>query len=894
MPTGLPRTVREVSEIRLAGGATLLFLTAFGLHLAGAPTGATLPLYALCYAVGGWDPTVAGIEALRERRIDVDVLTVVAALAAAAIGQWQDGALLLVIFTTSGALEVLATRRTERSIRALVDLAPEEAELFEADDAPRPVAAADLQPGDRVLVRPGTLIPADGRVAEGTSDVDEAPVTGEPLPVAKAGGDEVFAGTINGVGALEVVVTAAAGESVVARIAKLVREATAAKAPTQLFIERFEQRYAVGVVLVTLGLVTALPSVFGLTFDDALLRSMTFMIVASPCAIVLSTMPALLSAVALAGRNGVLIKGGAVMERLGQVDAVAFDKTGTLTRGRPVVVEVEPLPGWAADGVLAVAAAAESASEHVLAAAVVEAARGRSVAVPAARDVTALPGRGVVARVGGAVVQVGNGRLVGELSEEAARIADAIADRGGTAVLVGVDGEVAGVLGVHDELRHGVRATLGHLAALGIDRTVLLTGDRAAAGRALADAAGIAEAHADLLPEDKVARVADLRRDGTRVLAVGDGINDAPMLATADVSAAMGLGGSDLTLEQAEARPSHRPREQLALAAGCTAADRGDGLGVGLHPVDVDEVGGEGQAGDRTGQVEAEALLLGDPAPAAEGEEHRLGEEAAQPEVGDVPGVEPGLGRSAPGVVPGHRDRGLAEARIGPALVVPVGRRWVDPQFVEERRVVRQHVGVHADGQSHERRGLCAVVVRGPGRPRWLLAVDLHVETVPLGQRPDVEPHFAVQEQAEPEQAGRHHQVGRLPGGDRQRQALLGVRRSAGYPQEVDLHLGVELREGRDERLLPRDLLGCVAGAEADQHLQRPRRAHRVPRGRRGAGRGGGGGAGRRLPVTFPRAGGEQRAGRRRRQARRQRAAHEHTPTDALSHERIDEAAVRK
>lgn len=545
-------TVLGVPEARAAAVATVLFAAALTADLAAAPAAAYVPLYAACGLVGGWAPARDGLGALRDRRLDVDVLMVVAAIAAAAIGQWRDAGLLIVIFATSGALEELATRRTERSLRDLVALTPERAERVGPDGETAPVAAAELAAGDLVLIRPGARVPADGVVATGVSDLDEAALTGEPLPAAKEPGDEVFGGSVNGAGALTVRITRAAAASVVGRIAALVERATREQAPTQMEIERFEQRYAVGVVVGTV-LFVALPLLFlGWEFEEALVRGMTFMIVASPCAVVLATMPALLSAVALAGRNGVLVKGSAALERLARVDTVVLDKTGTLTEGAPVLAGVTPLAGWTRDEVLAVASAAESRSEHPLASAVVAAARESGLTATTPVSVTAVPGRGVDARVGGRRVRVGSRRLLGGVHADAERALAAAEESGATAMAVEVDGRVVGVLAVEDRVRHGARAVVDRLRDLGVERVVLLTGDRPAAARRVAAACGIDEVVADLLPADKAARVSALRADGRRVLAVGDGVNDAPALAAADVSAGMGLGGSALTLETAD------------------------------------------------------------------------------------------------------------------------------------------------------------------------------------------------------------------------------------------------------------------------------------------------------------------------------------------------------
>lgn len=428
-------------EVRWAALAALAFLAAFPSTSPAAPGWAWGPLYAVCYAAGGWGSALAGLRALRERSLDVDLLMVVAALGAAAIGQYLDGGLLIVIFAASGALEALATRRTADSVRGLLDLAPATAvRLTGAGE--ESVEATALTPGDTVLVRPGERLPADGTVLSGTSDIDRASITGEPLPAPAAPGDEVFAGTLNGSGALRVRVGKDPGDFVVARIVALVEEASATKAPTQLFVEKIEQRYSVGVVVATLALF-GLPVAFGADLTEALLRAMTFMIVASPCAVVLATMPPLLSAIATAGRHGVLVKSAVVMERLGAVDRVALDKTGTLTEGAPRVTAVR---GDAT--ALALAAAAELPSEHPLARAVVAEARARGLRVPEATDFAAEPGQGVRAVVDGHDV----------------RVRRASGTHGDTAVEVVVDGAPAAVLELSDRLREGAAESV---AALG-------------------------------------------------------------------------------------------------------------------------------------------------------------------------------------------------------------------------------------------------------------------------------------------------------------------------------------------------------------------------------------------------------------------------------------------
>ncbi|MEU7209749.1 heavy metal translocating P-type ATPase [Streptomyces sp. NPDC044989] len=530
--------VLALPEARWALASLVAFLLALPLDLGGAPAWTYGPLYAVAYAAGGWEPALEGLRALREKTLDVDLLMIVAALGAAAIGQVLDGALLIVIFATSGALEALATARTADSVRGLLDLAPTTATRVR-DGNEETVPTADLAVGDLVLVRPGERIGADGTVVEGAGEVDQATITGESLPVLKRSGDDVFAGTLNGTGALRVRVGRDPADSVIARIVTLVEEASRTKAPTQLFIEKIEQRYSVGVVVATLA-VFGIPLAFGADLTDALLRAMTFMIVASPCAVVLATMPPLLSAIANAGRHGVLVKSAVAMERLGEVDTAALDKTGTLTEGTPEVTAVHPLAGSGVDedALLALAAAAEHPSEHPLARAIVAAARARGLRIAPVEDFTAAPGRGVTAVVDGRTVHVGRAD-----SPEGAE----------TTVRVTRDGTLLGTLALTDRLRADAAPATAALTALTGTAPTLLTGDHAAAAARVAEATGITDVRAGLLPEDKVEAVRERERAGRKVLFVGDGVNDAPALAAAHAGVAMGGAGSDLALETADA-----------------------------------------------------------------------------------------------------------------------------------------------------------------------------------------------------------------------------------------------------------------------------------------------------------------------------------------------------
>ena len=542
-PPSILRTTARLVEVRWAALALVLFLIGAPLQAIGAPAAVWWTLYLACYASGGWGPASAGIQALRRKTLDVDLLMIVAAIAAASIGQVFDGALLIVIFATSGALEAIVTQRTADSVSSLLNLAPERATRLTPgvggateDD----VDTADLVVGDTILVRPGERIGADGVVLAGISDVDQAAMTGESVPVIRTGGDDVLSGTVNGTGALQIEVTRAANDSVVSRIVALVQEASATKAKSQLFIEKVEQRYSTGVVVVTL-LVFFVPLLLGDELNAALLRAITFMIVASPCAVVLSTMPPLLAAIANAGRHGVLVKSATVMEQVGSTTVVAFDKTGTLTEGRPQVTLVEAVNAADDDAVLRYAAAVEQYSEHPLGRAIVRAAHVRGLTVPAADAFTSTPGLGVVGTVQTHLVTVERpGTTPGQAST-------------GTIVDVSVDGAVVGRITLEDALRPTAARTVAQLRAVVGDRVHLLTGDNDRAAAHIAALTGIDTVSAGLLPAEKAAVVRGLERGGDRVLLIGDGVNDAPALAAATTGIAMGRHGSDLALETADA-----------------------------------------------------------------------------------------------------------------------------------------------------------------------------------------------------------------------------------------------------------------------------------------------------------------------------------------------------
>jgi cation-transporting P-type ATPase J len=562
-----------LSEVRWAALSVLAFAVAAVGHAASAPAALVTCAWVACYLLGGWRSALSGLRALRHRRLDVDLLMVVAAVAAAAIGQQGDGGLLIIIFSTSSALESIATDRTRDSVRSLLTLAPDQASLVDPDGHERRVAVADLQVGDVVVVRPGERIGADGEVLSGESEADQSSVTGEHAPAAKGPGDIVYAGTVNGGGVLRVRATRAAADSVVARIVRMVEEAGGTKARTQLLVEGIEQRYSVAMVATTIAFLVAPLLLTDWSVQQTLLRAMTFMIVASPCAVVLATMPPLLSALSNAGRHGVLVKNSVVLERLAAVTTVAFDKTGTITHGRPEVVEITTpgTGGRSARGagrraagdrdLLRWAAGAEGPSEHPLGRAVVTAATAAGVTPPEATRFRSLPGRGVSATVDGREVEVLNpsaaaGRSAHRpswLAAAWARQATQQAQRQGhTAVIVTLDGHPAGVMALQDRVRDGAKEALADLRRLTGRPPLLLTGDNRPAALGVAARVGITRVEADLLPAGKVAAIGRLRSAGHTVLVVGDGVNDAPALAAADVGIAMGRSGSDVTLQAAD------------------------------------------------------------------------------------------------------------------------------------------------------------------------------------------------------------------------------------------------------------------------------------------------------------------------------------------------------
>jgi Cd2+/Zn2+-exporting ATPase len=548
-----------------------------------------IALFVIAYLFGARDNVGHLVKDLRRGwfHFDIDLLMVVAAVGAAFLGQWAEGALLLFLFSLGHALEHYALGRARNAIKALGDLAPQEATVME-NGATRRVAIADVRPGAKVLIKPGERVAVDGIVQEGTSAVNQAPITGESVPVDKEPGEKVFAGSVNGDGALVVEVSAAAGDRTLDRVIKLVAEAQTQKAPTQQFTDRFE-RIFVPLVLIGDALLMVVPPLLGVwTWHDAIYRALTVLVASSPCALALGTPAAVLAGIAQAARKGVLIKGGAHLESLGSVTTIALDKTGTITEGRPAVTDVVPVDGASSEELVALAAAVEAKSQHPLAHAVLAEAAQRKLNVQEATDVEAISGRGVRGRVGAASVEIGrllmfqreSGGAATDVPPTVREAADRLEQAGRTAIIVrktdlGGDGATAwvGVLGMADAPRENAADAIADLRSLGVRRIIMLTGDNERVGRAVASEVGIEEVRAGLLPEDKLRVIKELTREGP-IAMVGDGVNDAPALAHATVGIAMGGAGTAAALETADVALMGDDLERLAFAIGLSRRAR--------------------------------------------------------------------------------------------------------------------------------------------------------------------------------------------------------------------------------------------------------------------------------------------------------------------------------
>lgn len=510
-------------------------------------------LYIAAYVTGGYRKAWEGLQTLiLEQNLDVDLLMVIAAIGAASIGYWQDGAILIFIFALSGVLEGYTMEKTNHDIRSIMKLRPEKA-LVLRGTAQLEIRVEELKAGDVVLIKPGERIPADGTICEGYSAIDQSSITGESIPVDKGAGDEVFAGTINGQGALQIEVTKQAEATLLAKIIRLVQEAQSEMPPSQLFVERFEGIYAKLVVGAAIALLLVLPSLFDFTWEAAIYRTMIFLVVASPCALVSSIMPAILSAISNGARKGILFKGGVHLENSGEIKVVAFDKTGTLTEGKPQVTDIISFGAQNENEVLRYTAALETLSEHPIAKAIVQAAKNRQLELPKASKLQAVPGAGIHGLVQDKEFRIGNLECVNNkpaFSKEQEMIIKQLEGQGKTIIYVQSSDTLQGLLAIQDSLRPQAKAAVRALRQMQI-KVVMLTGDKLSTARALGMEAGVDEVYAGLYPEEKVEIIKRLSSQYGKVAMVGDGVNDAPALAAASVGIAMGAAGTDVALETA-------------------------------------------------------------------------------------------------------------------------------------------------------------------------------------------------------------------------------------------------------------------------------------------------------------------------------------------------------
>lgn len=544
--------------------AVSLFLGIISEYTGMMPIEWSLPFYIISYLSGGYYGFTDTIRHLRSFEFNIDFLMISAAIGAAILGQWIEGAILLFLFSLSGALESYALGKSRNAIHSLLKLRPSRGLLRKPDGSEELVPVEQLNIGDIIIVRPGEHIPIDGEITKGQTTIDQSAITGESIPVAKEIGDEVFAATLNENGVIEIMVTKPAHDSTLSKIIALVESAQKNKAKTQRFLDNFESRYAISVVVAVILLIIIPWLVFNHNFDSTFYRAMTVLVVASPCALIISTPASIISAIANGAKNGILFKGGVHVEQTVGINTIAFDKTGTLTVGKPKVTGTYAFnhdtgnfseESKHLNHLTAVAAGCEQYSEHHLAEAILKHAAGMNVNPIKVDEMQATPGQGVKAIYNGHSVSVGNSKLFSDrLKSWPATIsekADELRKSGKTVVFVVENDLPLGIIALADELRPNAKQTIAKLRKLGIKKIVMLTGDNRGVADSIAGALNIDEIHAELLPEQKVEIIEILKRDG-KVAMIGDGVNDAPALAISDLGIAMGAAGTDVALETAD------------------------------------------------------------------------------------------------------------------------------------------------------------------------------------------------------------------------------------------------------------------------------------------------------------------------------------------------------
>lgn len=512
-------------------------------------------LYLLAILAGVWTVLPKAWFSLRRLRPDMNLLMTIAVLGAIGIGEWFEGATVAFLFSLSLALEAWSVGRARRAVAALMDLTPQTARIRHPDGREEEVPAEQVDAGALLLIKPGERIPLDGRVVKGASEVNQAPITGESVPVPKEPGAEVFAGTVNGDGALEVEASKRAEDTTLAHIIRMVEEAQSRRAPSEQWVEKFARVYTPAVMALALGVLLVPPLAFGGAWDVWFYRALVLLVIACPCALVISTPVSIVAALASAARHGVLVKGGLFIEIPSRLRAVALDKTGTLTWGRPAVVEVVPLAGHDERELLERVGALETRSEHPLARAILAYAKERGIAIRPAEDFQILQGKGATGRFDGREYWLGSHRYLEERNQETPEIHDqleAMSQAGRTAVVVGTGEHVCGLIAVADEVRPESKAAVQALRDAGVRSIVMLTGDNQGTAEAIARETGVDAVRAEMLPAEKVAAVDELLAAHGAVAMIGDGVNDAPAMARATLSVAMGAAGSDAAIETAD------------------------------------------------------------------------------------------------------------------------------------------------------------------------------------------------------------------------------------------------------------------------------------------------------------------------------------------------------
>jgi len=526
-----------------------------GAGTAQSPPMLAVTLYAGAIITGAWFVAPRAWNAARRMRPDMNLLMMIAVVGAVFIGEWFEAAVVSFLFALSLALESWSVSRARRAVEALLAIAPAAARVMQDDGSDVAVPAADVPIGARILVKPGDRVPLDGFVRHGTSHVNQAPITGESLPVEKAEGAEVFAGTINGQGALQVEVTRLVGETTLAQIIRMVGEAQSRRAPSEQWVDRFAQVYTPVILGVAIVIAIAPPLLAGGEWTAWLYRALVLLVIGCPCALVISTPVSIVAALAAAARNGVLVKGGAFMEAPARLRAVALDKTGTITEGRPSVLDVIPMNGHTRAELLEAMGAVEAHSDHPLARAIIKEVKGRGISIAAAEEVRAVDGRGVTATIRGTRYWLGSHRYLEDLGQDTPAVhaqLESMSADGRTIVVMGTDDHVCGFVTLADGVRPASAAAVQALRAAGVERIVMLTGDNRPTAERIAREAGIDDVQAELLPADKVRAVEDLVRRFQYVAMIGDGVNDAPAMGRATIGVAMAAAGSDAAIEAAD------------------------------------------------------------------------------------------------------------------------------------------------------------------------------------------------------------------------------------------------------------------------------------------------------------------------------------------------------